>query len=183
MWRLYLVSLKLTISLGIILWQIIEEKTIPPDPLPMVLRQQMLNDHLKNLTADCLNPIPTSRPSAAVVAQRFLDHYNDCCARQIIGEPDLVNFINLKDLCRKQLEQCRGKGEKTSIKRLSPEEIDLLLRHEDSWDHPAGLRLAPEICFLIGAGLFYGFMSPEHPELTRTSISQDTKLLKGIPAL
>lgn len=88
--------------------------------------------------------------------------------------------MTLKQHCRDLLDYSRHNSKKGPKSILTCDETKLLLQYEDSWDEPAGLRLAPETCFLLGAGLFYGYVKAENISRVRLGVSQDMKSLKGI---
>lgn len=68
-------------SLALVLWEIIEGKKVPDSSTPLNPPDLLTNDKLRSLLGDCLSLIPSSRPTASSLAQRFLDKYNDSCAK------------------------------------------------------------------------------------------------------
>jgi len=121
--------------------------------------------------------MPSRRPKASSVAQRLLDEYNDVCAKASI-QTSAEQILALKSRCHEMVRQCRRKKDLGPV--LTSMETELLLRYEDSWDGPEDLRLAPEISFLLGAGIFYKFVNFQDVEKYGKQIHYEVKSLQGI---
>lgn len=120
---------------------------------------RLSNPSLKKLIGDCFAKIPTARPASTFLAQRFLDYYNNCSANSEGTQAD-AEVIKIKEKCSALVHNRRLNHKTTPIMQemLTNSETLTLLHHEDSWDDAACLRLAPEISFLVGAGIFWGLI-------------------------
>jgi len=138
------------------------------------------NALVKRLVGDCLNTVPSARPRSSPLAQRLLDEYNDSCAKVASAQALVGDIIALTQICKELVNRCRTNREEGPARILTSTQTNLLFQYEDSWDEPVSLRLAPEICFLIGAGLFYGYINLEDVEQNRKVIANDMRSLKGV---
>ena len=117
---------------------------------------------------------PSQRTTAAEIAQRFQDRYNDACAAQFEDQ----SVIKLFKKCHAMVEACRRHS--ASPDMLSESETVTLLQHEESWDDPeSNLRLAPQALFLIGAGIMWGLINVDHIHLPSSIVSRGTSYPKG----
>ena len=122
-----------------------------------------------------LNSRPSTRTTAAEMAQVFQDRYNDACAAGLEDQ----SVVALFEKCRAMIEACRRYS--TSPDMLSESETATLLQYEDSWDDPgSNLRLAPQALFLIGAGIMWGLINIDHIHLPSSIVSRGTSYPKGI---
>jgi hypothetical protein len=134
---------------------------------------------VKKLIGDCLQILPSSRPKAALLTQRLLDEYNDSCARISAAQISIGQLIELRRQCRTLVDECRC-TRKDPSRVLTTYETGLLFKYEDSWDEPtASLRLAPEINFLLGAGVFWGYINLEDVEKHRKGIADEMRSVEG----
>lgn len=60
-------------------------------------------------------------------------------------------------------------------------DVATLLKFDDSWDDPGSdMRLAPEASFLIGSGLLWDLVNPDHVHVPNAIVSRGTSFPKGI---
>jgi len=155
------------------MWQIMDSKSLPSlpitgDDLSDLSRRPAVSLPIK-LFGRCFDRTPSKRPNAALVAQILLDEYNDRCAKAAFGVPEVERIMTVKGKCWDLLKACRNQywNQNTEYEKVIPEkrldevEVFELLQSLESWNEPASLLLAPEMHFLIGAGVFWGFISPK----------------------
>ena len=102
------------------------------------------------------------------MAQRLLDEYNDSCA-VVQEQSDVVAVISR---CRDLVHDRRLNHVNPPTATFSKSDIAALLALQDSWDDPgSALRLAPEVAFLIGAGIEWDLVEAKDFQLTSTLVS------------
>jgi len=154
------------------MWQILDSQSLASLPIRGNTWSELSNKRDKplpmQLFGECFQLIPSKRPSAALVAQNLLDEYNDRCARSALEEPDVETIATVKRRSWDLLKVCRNQywDNKNDYKQVTPQRIGeqetlALLQSLESWNEPAELTLAPEIHFLLGAGIFWGFVDPK----------------------
>jgi hypothetical protein len=119
-----------------------------------------------------------------------LDEYNDRCAEFAPGAADVETIVAVKTKCWDLLKACRNQywdkqkdyGQVIPGESPGDTETSVLFRSLEWWSEPASLTLAPEMHFLIGSGIFWGFINSQRvDEETRPSllsVSQSCFLLK-----
>lgn len=168
----------LILSLGTLLYQILRDDPLPSEFNASTILEQFTNEtdpSIKHLVGGCLAIRPSSRLTAFEVAQRFLDQYNDKCAKI---EDQAIHTLVAK--CRKMIHARRVDHSKPPETLLSESDVILLLHYMDSWDDPGStLRLAPEVCFLIGAGILWEIIDADLVRVGPTVIGRETRSPKG----
>lgn len=175
------------------MWQILDSGSLPSvlNPINILEKYARLdNTHLKSLIGDCFRKSPKERPSAAVLSQRLLDEFNKMRAKLAMRQKDVMEITNLKSKCRELIFRYRKqhfeqKGQKAPPPLMQHEgsvltdsETSILFENLDSWNEPASLTLAPEMSFVIGAGLFWGFIDSKN--VHEKEELGDIKALSGI---
>lgn len=143
-----------------------------------------------HLVGDCLNSHPSSRPNAAQVQQLFSDKHADACAKSV--HSGISGISDLLEKGRNAID-ARRRGQSTSISVLTREDVADLLAFENSWDDVESLdpdnesgsllRLAPQVKFLLGAGILWEVIDVDHVRVRPTIVSRGTNSLKGIAPL
>lgn len=166
-------------------WQILTAKPLPVEfDYNTVLEEfEEENDpRITVLVSRCLERQPSSRLTAAQVEQLFSDQYADASA-QI--EPSGISGLLEKG--RTAIEACRA-GVTLPISVFSKDETAQILAFENSWDDfkavdgesgESHLRLAPQVKFLLGAGILWGMIDVENVHVRATIVSHGTTSLKG----
>jgi hypothetical protein len=156
------------------MWQILDPTSLPSLPitsnhlLEMSRRLTAMPLPMK-LFGKCFDTTPSKRPNAAEVAQRLLDEYNDRCAEFAPGAADVETIVAVKTKCWDLLKACRNQywdkqkdyGQVIPGESLGDTETSVLFQSLESWSEPASLTLAPEMHFLIGSGIFWGFINSQ----------------------
>jgi len=123
-------------SFGVLMCQILKAEWLPSTFTATSLLDGLSREsnRIRKLATDCLNERPSKRPQASDIAQRLLDEYRE-----------LVHSSHLQ----------RSKDSDS----FRDSNISVLLNHQDSWDDDkSSLRLAPEVAYLIGAGILWGLI-------------------------
>ena len=175
-------------SLAILIWQILAGESLSQDTTSTEIYKQFkgANDPLLHeIIGDCFDVVPSARPKSAILSQRLLDKYNDACAKSAIEELSndrtaMTEIMTLLQRCQELVLQGRRNLPKNPKDILQPSEVDLLFQYEDSWDQPASLRLAPETCFLVGAGLLWDYIEVSDIERHRKGV-EEMKSFEGMP--
>jgi serine/threonine protein kinase len=159
-------------SLGLLIWQILNSKPLPSEFTPSELIEQLSgeSERLKKVVADCLNFKPSKRPRASDVHQRLLDEYNDSCAAT--QNPNLLAIVSR---CRQMIHDRRLNHAGEPTQTFSESDINVLLDYQDSWDDTgSALRFAPEVAFLIGAGILWDLIDIKQVQVPSTVVTRDT---------
>jgi len=136
---------------------------------------QELDQQIKVLLAGCFCKRPQNRPTAQELAQRFLDKYNEECSRD---DDDYAEISKLLEEGQKMIYSARRKAHGPSA--FSETGIEKLLEFETSWDEPGyPVRLAPQINFLIGAGVFWNLIPLKFVQLPATIVNRGTASPEG----
>ncbi len=173
-------------SLGAVLWQILQAKSLPLEFDYNTILEEFKDENDPRITllvSGCLERQPSSRPTAAQVEQLFSDQYADASAKV-----EASGISALLEKGRTTIEACRA-GISLPISVFSKSETSQLLAFENSWDDSPStangessgsyLRLAPQVKFLLGAGILWGMIDVEHVHVRATVVSRGTTSLKG----
>ena len=166
------------------LWQILQAKSLPLDFDYSTILEDFEDENDPRITllvSGCLERQPSSRPTAAQVEQLFSDQYADASAKI-----ESSGISALLEKGRTTIEACRA-GITLPISIFSKSETGQLLAFENSWDDSPStgessgsyLRLAPQVKFLLGAGILWGMIDVEHVHVRATVVSRGTTSLKG----
>jgi hypothetical protein len=167
-------------SLGAILWQILRAQPLSAafDSTTIIEEFCKENDSvIRQLVGDCLAIQQKNRPKAIEIVQRFLDQYNDSCTKT----EDQATYA-LLEKCRSMVSSYRrDEAEPRSADfKFSRADTDALLQFEDSWDDPGSpLRLAPQVNFLIGAGIFWDLIDVTQVQIRSVVVSRGTTSPEG----
>lgn len=167
-------------SLGAILWQILRAQPLPTafDSTTIIKEFSQENDSvIRQLVGDCLVIQQKNRPKAIEVVQKLLDQYNDSCTKV----EDQATYT-LLEKGRSMISSCRrDETEPRSPNfKFSQEDTAALLQFEDSWDEPGSpLRLAPQVNFLIGAGIFWDLIDVTRVQIRSVVVSRGTTSPEG----
>jgi hypothetical protein len=145
------------------------------------------NPSFKRIIEGCFQELPSKRVNAALFAQKLLDEYNDSCAKSALRHADVEAITSAKTKCWDWLKTSREQywRKNNDYKQVKPNgmlmetDTSILLQCLESWNEPAGLTLAPEIHFLVGAGIFWGFIDPSHVDREGPSESTRSRFCKG----
>lgn len=113
------------------------------------------SERIQGIIGECLNIVPSKRPPSGIVASRLLDEYNDSCARNTFQDNAILEAISRgrKLVDERRLDHRSPQKPKNKFQRA---DVDVLVGFRGSWDESGpGFRLAPDVSFLIGAGIFW----------------------------
>jgi serine/threonine protein kinase len=170
------------ISLGLLLWQILEAKPLPPirEPTNLLKTLEKESHRIRSIIQECLNTTPSKRPQAGDVASRLLDEYNDSCA----GKTPRDELISAVISRSRQLVADRRLNRSSSPKpkeKIEKSDIEVLMDLRNSWDESgSGFRLAPEASFLVGAGIFWDLMDVNDVQVSSNVVSRGFESKDGI---
>jgi serine/threonine protein kinase len=171
------------ISLGLLLWQILEAKPLPSTPETTNLLKALEKEsyRIRSIIRECLNTTPSKRPQTGDVASRLLDEYNDSCARKT-HQDELISAAVSRSrqlVADRRLNHSSTRKQKEKIEKS---DIEVLVDLRDSWDEiGSGFRLAPEVSFLIGAGIFWDLIDVNDVEVSSNVVSRGFEPRDGIP--
>ena len=136
---------------------------------------------LKALIGACLNTSsPSKRPQSSEVAARLLDEYNDSAAKQEVHK-DLASDLLSRS---RQLIHNRRRNHSTPPKdKFRPEDVKVLIDLRDSWDDTGSdLRLAPEVSFLLGAGIYWDLVDINDAQVPCSVVGRGAGPREGKPS-
>src|SRR5271169_7137685 len=166
-------------SLGIVLWQILKLKPLPSDTNASVVTTiigQETDQTIIGLIGDCFDRDPTKRPRAFELFQRLMDEYNRRCA-EAEGKGSISDLL---ERCREKVQHCRISPDSPPKSTFSKLETSQLLEYGESWESEgSGLRLAPEVTFLIGAGLLWDLIDPHFVQVSSTVVGRGSSSIEG----
>ena len=160
------------------LLQILEAKSLPskfkPADLWTTFTLEKESERIKGIIHECLNVKPSKRPHSSDVASRLLDEYNDSCARNT-PQDDVISAAISRG--RKLVDELRLYH--TSPKKPKPKfhkgDVDVLLGLRGSWDESGlGFQLAPEVSFLLGAGIFWELIDVNDVQVSSSIVGRGT---------
>ena len=136
---------------------------------------------LKALITACLNTSsPSMRPPSSEVAARLLDEYNDSAAKQKVHN-DLS--LNLLSRSRQLIHNRRRNHSAPPNEKFRPEDVKTLIGLRDSWDDAGSdLRLAPEVSFLLGAGIYWDLVDINDAQVAYSVVGRGTGPREGKPS-
>jgi hypothetical protein len=137
---------------------------------------------VESLLRGCFLENPKERPRAQMLFQRFLDKYNEECAAIEKLHGDVLKLLEAgHERIYKQRQYEHKTIESTTLPLpFSEQEVETLLRFEKSRDgQESKLRLAPQINFVVGAGIFWDMIKVEYVHVDPTIVSRGTPSPKG----
>lgn len=163
------------------MWQVLTAQSLPTTFKAADLLASLGNEsnRIKSLIGECLNTAwPSKRPQASEVAARLLDEYNDSSAR---GKDPDDGILELLSRSRKLVDD-RRRNHSTPVKeKFMKNDIKALVDLRDSWDEPdSNLRLAPEVSFLLGAGIYWGLIDVNDAQVPFSVVGRGTGPRDGI---
>lgn len=128
---------------------------------------------MKTLIGACLNiSLPSKRPRSSEIAARLLDEYNDSTAKEKVGK-DVV--LDLLSRSRQLIHNRRRDHSTPHHDKISQEDVNTLIGLRDSWDEAGSdLRLAPEVSFLLGAGIYWNLVDVNNAQVPYSVVGRGT---------
>ena len=132
---------------------------------------------MKTILRECLNPTsPSKRPKASDVSARLLDEYNDSCAGPMIANEAKI----LVNKCRQLVAHCRIDHSLSAKVKLERADVAALVELRDSWDDDGfNLCLAPEVSFILGAGIYLGLIEANDAQVPFSIVGRGAGDMEG----
>jgi len=166
-------------SLGLLFWQIITAQSLPETVkvTDVITDLGGESDRIKALVRGCLSSQPSIRPQASEVRARLLDEYNDSCARANYSSDGILERLSRT---RKLVDDRRRNHAEPPKEKLHNEEVKALVDLRGSWDESGSdLRLAPEISFLLGAGIYWDLIDVNAADVSIGVVGRGTGRREG----
>ena len=167
-------------SLGLLFWQILTAKSLPEtfEVTDLIADLDDESKHIKTLVCGCLSFKPSIRPLASEVRARLLAEYNDSCARATDGGDGILELLSRT---RKLVDDRRRSHAGLPKEKVGNEEVKALVDLRDCWDESGSesLRLAPEISFLLGAGIYWDLIDVKDAEVSIGVVGRGTRSREG----
>ena len=111
------------------------------------------------------------------MAARLLDECNDSHARTNERANDTMELLSR---IRKLLHDRRRNHSYPPKEKFMKEDVKALVDLRGSWEDPGSdLRLAPEVSFLLGAGVYWDLMDVNDAQAPFSVVGRGTGLLEG----
>jgi hypothetical protein len=165
-------------SLGAALFQILTRHDFPTEFTHRTVfdKYNKTEDKLtRDLLRGCFSEA-SDRPTAQELVQRFLDKYNEECARKNAMHKEIQDALDFG----REIIYNKRKGSESSLS-FAEGVVNTLLGFEDSWDdEESKLGLAPQVNFTIGAGILWGSINLKFIKVPPIVVSRDTTSTEGI---